>query len=201
MISIQHTDDKPTLLYYKEDVFTNDELEFLKTLTYIDGVHNNKLVSRKQRWFQEQNKYFCPIWNQRLKRWESNPYFTELYNIQQKVQDFVNLLYLEHDLHLQIDIPTFNSCLINKYETGDDFIPPHKDTPLSFGEYPMIVCISFGETRTMVLKNDTDTFEFPLKSNSIFIMAGSSQKYFTHEISKSDTQQPRYSMTFRQFIL
>ena len=35
--------------------------------------------------------------------------------------------------------------------------------------------------------------------DSLFIMAGASQKYFTHEIPKCDSNDTRYSLTFREF--
>lgn len=204
MISIKHENDKSTLFFYKEDVFTNKELEFLKKLEYIEGKHNNdKIISRKQLWFQEENKYFCPLWNKRIDRWQSNPYTCEIKNIQNKIQQF--LINLNESTKFFSDnalkLPNINSCLINYYKNGNEFIPAHKDTPISFGEYPTIVCVSYGETRDMVLKNEKENYKFKLKKNSLFIMAGSSQKYYTHEILKSDTKNSRYSMTFREYIL
>jgi alkylated DNA repair dioxygenase AlkB len=203
MLSIDHNNDKPTLFFYKDNVFENKELKFLENLEYVDGIHNNRPVSRKQLWFQENNKYFCPVWNKRLTRWESNEYNDTLKIIQDKVQEYVYNLDNEMNFFKEnnINIPKFNSCLINYYESGSDFIPPHKDTPISFGEYPTIACVSYGETREMVLKNKYECYKFELKSNSLFIMAGSSQKYYTHEILKSDNQSSRYSMTFREYIL
>jgi alkylated DNA repair dioxygenase AlkB len=203
MISIKHTNDKPTIFFYQDNVFTDDELIFLRNLNYIDGTHNDKQISRKQLWFQEDNKYFCPLWNKRLSRWVSNEYFENLKEIQNKIQKYIEKLDRETSFFKEneIVVPRINSCLINYYETGNDFIPPHKDTPISFGEYPTIVCISYGETRDMVLKNNDEKYKFNLKSNSLFIMAGTSQKYYTHEILKSDTKNARYSMTFREYLL
>jgi alkylated DNA repair dioxygenase AlkB len=40
-----------------------------------------------------------------------------------------------------------------------------------------------------------------LESGSVFIMAGSSQKKYLHTIKKTFCENPRYSLTFREFIL
>jgi hypothetical protein len=188
---IEKQNDIPTTIYYLDNVISNEELEFVKRLNYLEGLHDNKHISRKQLWFHTENKYFCSVWEKRYNRWISNEYFDELYLLQNKVKNIIN------NLGIIIDI---NSCLINYYQDGNDFIPPHKDTPLSFGIYPTIINVSFGETRNLILKNDKEKYTFELKSNSIFIMMGSSQKYYTHEIEKSDTTNPRYSLTFRHHI-
>lgn len=202
-LQIDKSDDKPSLFYYEDNVFTDDELQFLFQLNYREGHYESKeygilQVTRKQLWFQTENKYFCPLWKKRIYRWESNSYFKELFSIQNKVQNYVNKLFNTNE-ELR---PEINSCLINYYETGNEFIPPHKDSSISFGEYPTIVCISYGDSRILTLKNEEETYSFTLKSNSIFIMAGSSQKYYTHQIEKKEgSLVPRYSLTFREFIL
>ena len=194
---INHDDDKPSIFYYEENMFSDDELEFLYELNYKDGIYEPLKVSRKQIWFQMENKYFCPLWKKRINRWESEVYFEKLIHVQTKVQNYINELIIRNI----VDNVNINSCLINYYENGNNFIPPHKDSILSFGEYPIIVCISHGDERTMILKNKNEQYNFNLKSNSIFIMAGSSQKYYTHEISKKESSLSRYSLTFRHYIL
>jgi alkylated DNA repair dioxygenase AlkB len=201
-IIINKLNDKPSFFYYKDDIFSDDDFQFLYNLNYKEGNYDRNdnesiKVSRKQMWFQVENKYFCPIWKKRLDRWKSECYSDELISIQNKVQNYINDISSIFD----IDSLNINSCLINYYETGNNFIPAHKDSQLSFGEYPTIICISYGDTRTMILKNKDEQYSFNLKSNSIFIMAGSSQKYYTHEIEKKSSLLPRYSLTFRHFIL
>ena len=111
--------------------------------------------------------------------------------------------------------PKINSCLLNKYRNGKDSIKPHRDTPDSFGEYPTIAGLSIGETRCISfrkidfdignynsLKEDKESnldLDIELENNSLFIMAGASQKYFSHQIPKNDSLNTRYSLTFREF--
>ena len=45
-----------------------------------------------------------------------------------------------------------------------------------------------------------ESFIIPLKPNSLLIMSGASQKYFTHEIIKNNSKDTRYSLTFRKYI-
>ena len=109
----------------------------------------------------------------------------------------------------------FNSCLINKYRNGNDSIKRHSDNQSHFGENPTILGLSFGESRTISFerrmydpmnpkiikkdKNKKDNFNLKLEGNSMFIMAGSSQKYFTHEVKKEiNKTNTRYNMTFRE---
>ena len=206
LLIIEHDNDTPTILYYEENVVSDDDLNFLFDLNYKEGVYDKEenksvnkslKVSRQQLWFQTENKYFCPLWKKRLDRWEATPYSKQLFSIQNKIEELIN-----NKLYLQFHSPIkINSCLINYYETGSNFIPPHKDSSISFGEYPTIICISHGDERTMRIKNEKEPYDFNLKSNSIFIMAGSSQKYYTHEILKNESVKSRYSLTFRNYIL
>ena len=51
-----------------------------------------------------------------------------------------------------------------------------------------------------VEKNSEENIDFLLEHNSLFIMAGYSQIFFSHEIPKMENKQTRYSLTLRQFI-
>jgi hypothetical protein len=171
---------------------------------FIPSYAYNNNISRLQKWHQQDNKYFCNKWINRQKKWISFNYDKKLNDIQMIVQQKINNLNLDK---YNINIPKINSCLINKYRTGKDFIPPHRDTNISFGEYPTIISLSLGSSRDLLFKRfhkeDNELYQnlnFKLDSGSLFIMAGSSQKYYTHEIPITDTDETRYSFTFREFI-
>ena len=78
----------------------------------------------------------------------------------------------------------------------------NQDTKLTFGEYPTIIGLSIGNKRNILFRKiqNKEIFNFELESGSLFIMAGSSQKYYTHEIPKNDSKEHRYSLTFRETI-
>lgn len=189
-----------------------------------EGVEG-KEVPRKQIWFQQNGHYFCKTWKSRIQRWKSETYDDRLQMIQQWIEDKIKKLdmqrLIQNDKHSLIDLDiNINSCLVNLYRNGQDSISPHRDSVESFGTYPTIIGLSIGETRIMriqrVLYNPENLksckfdhessrkglmMDIPLEDNSIFIMMGSSQKYYTHEIVKDDTiTKPRYSMTFRKYI-
>lgn len=174
---------------------------WLETREYHIGDYKNKdRFNRSQLWYQKDNKYFCPEWRSRYKRWESNDYDELLLDIQNKVINKINKL----SGKTIMEIEDCNSCLVNYYKDGGDFIPQHKDTRISFGEEPTIIGLSIGESRKLkiVKDNNESSFEIDMCDNSVFVMSGCSQKYFTHGIDRDESKiNPRWSMTFRKFIL
>jgi alkylated DNA repair dioxygenase AlkB len=120
-----------------------------------------------------------------------------------KIQKFI---INNNEINNNIQIPLINSCLINKYPQGENFIAPHRDSTLSFGLEPTIIGLSIGQTRHInferIDKNKKHmNFSFKLESNSIFIMGGASQVHYYHSINKEVCENVRYSLTFREFIL
>ena len=115
-----------------------------------------------------------------------------------------------------IKIPSINSCLINKYRDGSDSIRPHRDNQITFGENPTVFGFSLGVEREIIFKRieynpekmnsikldkgRMEEIRIPLKPGSLFIMGGSVQKYYSHEIPKVEMDGVRYSLTFREFI-
>lgn len=205
---IEEEGDHNTFVCYIPNFITGCEhdniIEWLSQMNdFVPSHAYNNNISRLQKWYQKDKKYFCKTWVNKHPKWESFNYETKLNDIQSIVQKKINNLNI-----FDIEIPKINSCLINKYRTGKDFIIPHRDTNLSFGEYPTIIGLSFGSSRNLLFKrvkkyNDGDTYQnlnFKLDSGSLFIMGGSSQKYYTHEIPIADTDKTRYSLTFREHI-
>ena len=188
--------------------------KWLELKDYKEGKSiTGKEIPRMQLWFQENKKYFNENWKYRYDRWTSQDYDTFLYLIQDKVKEKTNELIEEYCPYIYK--PKINSCLVNKYRDGNDSIKPHRDTPDSFGEYPTISGVSIGGKRKIVfrkidydlknynsMKKDKSSevdFEMELEDNSLFIMGGASQKYYSHEIPKSNSTETRYSLTFREF--
>ena len=172
-----------------------DDHEYQKILDWCNSLHfytgykkNGIKIDREQIWFDNDLRYFCKVWKDRQERWKPHTYDVFLHNIQEKIKDICNI--------------NLDTCLINKYNSGKDSIAAHKDNPISFGEYPNIVIYSLGCERTLQINHDkgNKTFSIKLKPNSLFIMSGASQKYFTHELLKSNDQDVRYSLTFRKYI-
>ena len=215
-----------TYLIYIPNFLEKENLDkinnwLLKKSKYLKGgdINEKSKVYRKQIWFQQNGEYFCKSWKQKYERWKGNKYDDELIFIQKIIIEKINKLInekknengIDKNINLNLD---FNSCLLNSYENGEEFISPHRDCIESFGLFPTIVGLSIGESRTIrfkkikfnknnlkSLKKDlSNTFDFTLENNSIFIMAGCSQKYYTHELVKDETKKNRrYSFTFRKW--
>lgn len=202
-------------MFYYEDNFLDirDLNTFHNYLNSINDFKNNPKCSditqtgRLQKWYHIKNKYFCSKWKTNYDWWNSFDYDTTLISIQNMVQKKLNSM--NYDVKI-------NSCLLNKYRDGNDYIAPHRDSKLAFGNNPVICILSFGQERTIrftkteyndknisLTKKHKDNiyFDYILKDNSIFIMSENSQTNYSHQILKDDSINERYSLTFREHII
>ena len=157
------------------------------TCNFIPTHQYTNNISRYQKWYQSDKKYFCPEWKERYPQWES-------FEIDCMISKLI-------DMVQPLTSSRINSCLINKYPTGKHFISPHRDSIISFGEKPDIIILSLGETRQLLFENNMEKISFDLEPGSVFIMSGNSQTDYLHSLVKSNTEMVRYSLTFREFIL
>lgn len=202
------------MFHYEKNILNDNNKN--KITNYLNNINdfqynpkcsNTSKYGRLQKWYQVDGKYFCPLWKVRHKWWESFNYDNNIYYFQNIIQDKLNTL------NYNINI---NSCLINKYRNGNDYIAPHRDSKLSFGDTPIIAVLSIGQKRTLrftkvkenykhhaLTKKDKKNIiiDFELDDNSLLIMSGDSQNCYSHQLLKDDSNKERYSLTFRQFIL
>lgn len=99
----------------------------------------------------------------------------------------------------------FNSVLINLYRDGQDSNGWHSDDEPELGKNPVIASLSLGATRRFRLrhKNCKDqTYSLDLISGSLLLMAGTTQHYWQHCLTKTAKRVgPRINLTFRQVKL
>lgn len=174
--------------------------ELLDSLEYLGkDCYKNIHLDRQQLWFHKEMKPFCTKWKKIHPRWQSNQYTDVLADSQAKILERVQQFSDEHQLDW--DLSNHNSCLVNKYQNGNDHIPPHSDSKLSFGEEPIIIGYSMGEQRKLILDGSKGKIELELEDNSIFVMAGRSQLDYKHSIPvEEDKKGKRYSMTIRHHL-
>ncbi len=94
----------------------------------------------------------------------------------------------------------FNSVLLNYYRDGRDSMGMHSDDEAELGPRPVIASVSFGATRTFILKHKQtrQTVRLALPSGSMLLMAGDTQANWLHGINKSTRPLgPRVNLTFR----
>ena len=93
----------------------------------------------------------------------------------------------------------YNYCLLNRYRSGADSVGWHADDEPGLGS--MIGSVSLGATRTFRIRHNVtrEIKTFPARHGTLFIMAGTMQRHWKHEIPKtSDKVGERINLTFRE---
>jgi alkylated DNA repair dioxygenase AlkB len=94
----------------------------------------------------------------------------------------------------------FNSVLLNYYRNERDSMGMHSDDEPELGPEPAIASVSFGATRSFILKHKATkrTVKLDLTSGSMLLMAGKTQTNWLHGINKQTRPcGPRLNLTFR----
>ena len=94
----------------------------------------------------------------------------------------------------------FNSVLLNRYRNERDSMGMHSDDEPELGTDPVIASLSYGATRSFILrhKRDKRTVRLPLEDGSLLLMSGQLQRNWLHGINKSTRSLgERLNLTFR----
>jgi alkylated DNA repair dioxygenase AlkB len=94
----------------------------------------------------------------------------------------------------------FNSVLLNRYRNERDSMGMHSDDEPELGNDPVIASLSYGATRTFILrhKRDKRIVRLPLEDGSLLLMSGQLQRNWLHGINKSTRPLgERLNLTFR----
>jgi len=110
---------------------------------------------------------------------------------------------LQQDIKRSVEAATgkrFNSLLLNYYRDEQDSMGFHSDDEAELGPQPAIASVSFGATRTFILKHKKQpkTVKIALTDGSLLLMAGKLQHCWRHGINKE--RKPigaRINLTFR----
>lgn len=195
----------------------NHYLRMLNAFTNNDwklGTYKHHELNRIQRFYSVDKKPFCEQWKNQPERWQPHVYEDWLIEMQYILQHDINDMCKDlMKTYTNFNTVKFNSALINKYRNGNDYIPEHRDIVV-MNQDPTIVSISFGQSRVFKInrilydpndvrkldrdvKNQHFSKSWTLHHGDLFLMAGSAQKYFSHEILPDNSTQPRYNITFR----
>jgi len=110
------------------------------------------------------------------------------------------------DLRAAVEAATghrYNSVLLNQYRDGRDSMGMHSDDEPELGPQPVIASLSYGATRTFILrhKHSGRTVKVDLTDGSLLLMAGDLQHHWLHGINKSSRKiEPRINLTFRFIV-
>ncbi|GAA0854153.1 alpha-ketoglutarate-dependent dioxygenase AlkB [Aliiglaciecola litoralis] len=97
----------------------------------------------------------------------------------------------------------FNSVLANWYRDGQDSMGWHSDNEPELGPYPTIASVTLGQVRDFDFKrkDNAQTYRIPLQSGSLLVMAGATQRYWQHGITKRTAPlMGRINLTFRTIL-
>ena len=101
----------------------------------------------------------------------------------------------------------FNSVLLNRYRNGNDSVSWHSDSEPELGRNPPIGSVSFGATRTFMLKHKRRKIRknIDLNHGSFLLMTGPTQHFWVHQIPKTSKKTandvgPRINLTFRRIL-
>ena len=100
---------------------------------------------------------------------------------------------------------SFNSVLLNYYRDNRDSMGFHSDDEPELGSRPTIASLSLGGERTFILKHKEKKSSRPirllLKSGSLLLMTGDTQKNWKHGIDKETRRiDARVNLTFRTIL-
>jgi len=94
----------------------------------------------------------------------------------------------------------FNSVLLNYYRNERDSMGMHSDDEAELGPEPAIASLSFGATRSFILrhKRNKRTLKLALHDGSLLLMSGTLQSHWLHGIHKATRALgERINLTFR----
>ncbi len=94
----------------------------------------------------------------------------------------------------------FNSVLLNYYRNERDSMGMHSDDEPELGPEPAIASLSFGATRSFILRHKYNkrTLKLELDDGSLLLMSGMLQSYWLHGIHKATRSLgERINLTFR----
>lgn len=142
-------------------------------------------------------------WDERMKA-RMTASFGVAYNYSQISYPFRRMPIVIEDLCNRINqklnfLP--NNCLINYYPNGRSKMGFHSDQTDILAVNTGITIVSLGETRTLKfrkIENHSETFEYELSTGSLIYMSQEVQKIWQHSIPKSNTENGRMSLTFRE---
>ncbi|KAI3800252.1 hypothetical protein L1987_28339 [Smallanthus sonchifolius] len=136
--------------------------------------------------------------------------------------DYPPLKEILEEVHKAFPGTHFNSLLMNRYNSGNDYVGWHADDEKLYGPNPEIASISFGCERDFFLKKkshppvvglgdrpskrpkNNDSVEkhcFKLKHGSLLLMRGNTQRDWLHSLPKrAKAESARINLTFRRVI-
>lgn len=99
----------------------------------------------------------------------------------------------------------FNAVFLNFYRDHNDSMGFHSDDEKELGRNPVIASLTFGATRTFVMKHkffkELPSVKVPLEAGTVLLMKDATQHFWKHGINKQTLPcGPRVNLTFRTLL-
>lgn len=168
----------------------------------MEGIlHKENFIENHTKLFNNLSKNI--VWDERMAARKTASY-GKAYNYSQMQYPYQDFLPELEQLRLQL-IPVIgfepNNCLVNYYADGSSKMGYHSDQTNILEEHTGVAIVSVGATRVLRFRNITDPtlfVSYELTSGSLIYMAQVIQHQWQHAILKSETDEGRISLTFRQ---
>lgn len=182
-----------TVLYYGKIISFADANNYFNELyNNIEWKHDEAVVfgkhiitSRKVAWYGDEE--FDYTYSNTTKK--ALPWTKELLKLKTLVQEKTET--------------TYNSCLLNLYNSGDEGMAWHSDGEKMLQKNGAIASLSFGAERKFAFKHKTtkDSTSLILEHGSLLVMKDETQTNWLHRLPPTtNIKRPRINLTFRTII-
>ncbi len=183
------------IVHYYGAVFSPQEINtyFNNLRNHIAWQHDEVIIMGKH------------ITTKRKVAWYGAEAFTYTYSkITKTALPFTNILLAIKQQVEDTCNETFNSCLLNLYDDGNQAMGWHSDNEKELQPNGAIASVSFGAERKFMFKHKhtKETVSTVLHNGSLLVMKDVTQQYWQHRLPPSTAiKTPRINLTFRTRIL
>lgn len=175
---------------------------FGKIFTEIDSANFYTKLLNEIDWKNDQALIFGKlITTKRKVAWYAENEFEYTYSKITKVAKVFNELLLElKDIAEKHTGSTYNSCLLNLYNSGNEGMAYHSDGEKDLKKHGSIASFSFGAERNFLFKHKRtlETISVFLENGSLLEMKDQTQDFWLHRLPTSTKiKTPRINLTFR----
>jgi alkylated DNA repair dioxygenase AlkB len=186
--------------------FEGDAYYYGKIFNTKESLHNYGLLLELINWQNDEVVIFGKkiITNRKVAFYAASADINYKYSkITKNTAVFIPVLLEIKEKIEMITHQTFNSCLLNLYQNGNEGMGWHSDNERELKPNGTIASISFGAERNFSFKhnNTKQRIAIKLENGSLLTMEKEIQKFWKHSMPKSaKIMTPRINLTFRTIV-
>jgi alkylated DNA repair dioxygenase AlkB len=186
--------------------FEGDAYYYGKIFNTTESLYYNNLLLDLINWQNDEVVIFGKkiITNRKVAFYAANSEINYKYSkITKNTAVFIPVLLEIKEKIEMITHQTFNSCLFNLYQNGNEGMGWHSDNEKELKPNGTIASISFGAERNFSFKHNHTKLRIGIKleNGSLLTMENEIQKFWKHSMPKSTKiKTPRINLTFRTIV-